>query len=127
MLAGLSTDLNPGAAGAVRIGILGDGTNNWIVIDWNAVREFGAAGNLHSFEIWIEINGNTPAGEDITINYGANNGDGDLHQATIGAENKVGNRGGNIYYNGTGTLPTATTDSLALRVTGTAQSLARRK
>jgi len=116
VLAGFWTDLNPGAAGAVRVGILGDGTNNWIVIDWAAVREYSTAGNLHSFEIWIGINGV----EDITINYGANTGDGDLHQATIGAENIFGNRGGNIFFNGTGTLPTATPDSLAARVTGTA-------
>ena len=35
---------------------------------------------------------------------------------TVGAENRFGNRGGNYYYNGTGTLPTNVTQ---LRVTGT--------
>lgn len=115
VLAGFWTDLNPGAGGAVRVAILGDGTNSWIVVDWASVREYSGQDNLHSFEMWIGINGV----EDITINYGTNTGNGDLNQATIGAENRFGNRGGNIFYNGTGTLPT-TSDSLAVRVTGTA-------
>ena len=74
------------------------------------------ASNLHSFQIWIGLASNTPSGQDITFTYGANTGNGDGGLATVGAENRFGNRGANYYYNGTGTLPTSTTE---LRVTGT--------
>jgi subtilisin family serine protease len=114
VIAAFWTDLNPAAAGAIRIATLTDGSDTWIVVDWQGVREFSTAGNLHSFEIWIGINGDTHPAEDVSIAYGPNTGSGDNGRLTVGAENKVGNRGGNIYFNGTGTLPVNGTQ---LRVT----------
>jgi subtilisin family serine protease len=106
------TDLNPGAAGAMRIATLTDGVDTWIVIDWDGVREFSTAGNLHTFELWIGINGV----EDITYAYGDNVGNGDGGFLSVGAENRFGNSGQNTYFNGTGTLPSNGND---LRVTTT--------
>ena len=50
------------AGGALRVAALTDGTNSWVVLDWEAVREFSAA-RVNSFQIWIGINGV----EDITL------------------------------------------------------------
>jgi hypothetical protein len=116
VLAPFWTDLNPGAAGALRIGLRPIGANTWLVLDWEGVPEYSTASNTHSFQIWIGLNSNTPSGQDISFTYGPNTGNGDLGFATVGAENRFGNRGGNSYYNGTGTLPV---NGAQLRVTGT--------
>jgi hypothetical protein len=116
VLAGFWTDLNPAAAGAIRITVLTDGIDNWIVVDWAGVREFSTASNLHSFEIWIGINGNSTPGSDVSYAYGVNTGTGDGGFASVGAENRFGNRGNNTYFDGTGTLPANGTE---LRVTST--------
>jgi hypothetical protein len=110
------TDLNPAAAGVIRIDILTDGANDWIVVDWAAVREFSTAGNTHSFELWIGLNGDANPGEDISYAYGPNTGNGDLGFTSVGVENRFGNRGNNTYFNGTGTLPSNGTQ---LRVSST--------
>jgi hypothetical protein len=89
------------------------------VVDWDGVREFSTAGNLHSFEIWIGLNTNTNPGEDISFAYGLNTGNGDLGFASVGVENRFGNRGNNTYFNGAGTLPV---DGTELRVTSTPPS-----
>jgi hypothetical protein len=115
-LAAFWTDLNPAAAGAVRIGTLSDGADTWIVIDWEAVREFSLP-RLNSFQIWIGVNSDANPAEDISYAYGTIQGNGDGGFLSVGAENRFGNRGQSTYYNGTGTLPSNGTQ---LRVTGTA-------
>jgi len=120
VLAPFWTDLNPGAAGGVRIASLTDGVDTWIVIDWEGVKEYSTA-NTASFQVWIGIDGDTHPGEDISYAYGTIQGNGDLGLLTVGAENKFGNRGGNYYYNGSGSLPANGTQ---LRVTGTPGVLA---
>jgi uncharacterized repeat protein (TIGR01451 family) len=117
VLAPFWTDLDPGEAGAMYAGILTDGVNDWLILEWAGVPEWGTPANLHSFQIWIGLDGNTPAGQDITFTYGDNTGTGTGGLATVGAENRYGNSGGNWYYNGTGTLPVAGTE---LRVTASA-------
>ena len=117
------SDLNPGAAGAIRIGTLTDGSDTWIVADWEAVREFSTAGNTHSMQVWIGVNGDANPGEDVSYAYGPNTGAGDGNLATVGAENRFGNRGGNIYYNGTGTLPTNGTQLRVTTTPGTSSSI----
>jgi hypothetical protein len=114
VLAPFWTDLNPAAAGELRIGTLTDGNDTWIVVDWSAVREFSTASNLHSFEIWIGIREDDDPGPDITYVYGPNLGNGDGGFLTVGAENFDGTSGGTTYFNGTGSLPTNGTQ---LRVT----------
>ena len=115
VLAPFWTDLNPAAAGALRIAVLTDGLDTWIVMDWAGVREFSTA-NSNSFEVWIGVNGDANPAEDITFAYGPIAGSGDLGFLTVGAENKLGTRGQNYRYNGAGTLPAAGTE---LRVTTT--------
>jgi subtilisin family serine protease len=104
VLAPFWTDLNPSAGGSMRVGTLTDGVNTWLVVDWAAVREYSST-NTASFQIWIGLNGS----EDISFTYGTIQGNGDSGFLTVGAENEFGNRGGNAYFNGTGTLPAAGT------------------
>lgn len=104
VLAPFWTDLNPGAAGAVRIVVLTDGSDSWIVVDWDAVREFSAP-NLASFQVWIGIDNDAHPQQDISFGYGTIMGNGDGGLLSVGAENRFGNRGATVYYNGTGTLP----------------------
>jgi subtilisin family serine protease len=98
VLAPYWTDLNPpaGAAGSgVRIGILTDGVNDWLVVDWENVPVF-TGGATRSFQMWIGLVGNTPAGDDITFAYGSNIGPGDSGSGlNSGAENRDGTSGKN--------------------------------
>lgn len=110
VLAPYWTDLNPAAGGAMRIAILTDGVRQWLVSDWENVREYGS-GRPNSFQVWIRLG----TVEDITFTYG-NVNDGDGGFLTVGAENEFGNSGQNYYYNGQGVLPTAGTE---LRVSST--------
>jgi len=111
VLAPFWSDLNPGVGGAVRIGILSGGGQSWIVIDYDAAKEYSTS-NADSFEVWIGINGV----EDITFTYGLLEGNGDSGFMTVGVENLFGNRGANYYVDGSGTLPVEGTELL---VTGT--------
>jgi subtilisin family serine protease len=93
VLAPLWTDLD-GGAGSIpgqgfRIGILGDGTNNWIVGEWN-VHVFGAPSNTDTFEAWIGINGT----QDISYTYGTLNDPG--LPFAVGAENADGTAGSTV-------------------------------
>lgn len=109
VLAPFWTDLNPSAGGAARIGVLTDGINDWLVIDYAAVKEYSTT-KTASFEVWIGLNGT----EDVSFAYGTVQGNGDLGFLTVGAENSTGSRGENYYVDGTGTLPALNTE---LRVT----------
>jgi hypothetical protein len=100
VLAPYWTDLNPpaGAAGSgVRIAVLTDNVtgNDWIVVDWENVPVF-TSGAPRSFQMWIGLVGNTPAGDDITFAYGGNIGPGDGPSGlNSGAENRDGTSGKN--------------------------------
>ena len=101
VLAPFWTDLNPGASGRVLIQLLGDGTNSWIVVEWESVSNFGD-GETNTAQIWIGYTGGV---EDISFVYGADVSDGDGSLLTVGAENEFGNSGGTTYFNGVGTPP----------------------
>ena len=115
VLAPFWTDLDPGAGGAMRVTTLSDGVDTWIVMDWDAVKYYSTA-QTASFQIWIRTHRITSPEEDITFTYGPSlgNGDGGL---TVGAENDLGNRGANRYFNGTGTLPAAGVTELRVTTT----------
>ena len=99
VLAPFWTDLTPGASGAIRIGTLTDGTNTWIVVDWNNMQNFSDP-TLNTFEAWLRVGGV----EDISFAYGSvGSGNGGL--LTVGAENLLGDTGANYYFNGAGLLP----------------------
>jgi hypothetical protein len=111
-LAPLWSDLNPAGGGSIRIANLSGGSFHWLVIDWDAVKNFGNA-TTHSFEIWIQQDGSGfgtgPGSEGITYSYGPNqtfpgdgpglgnagSGDPDSGQ-NWGAENRDGSSGQNI-------------------------------
>ena len=115
VLAPFWTDLDPESAGALYIAVVTDGSDDWVVLDWENVTEFSSL-NSNSFEIWIGLNGDANPGEDISYVYGTIGGSGNGGLLTVGAENKFGTHGQNYYFNGTGTLPALGTQ---LRVTTT--------
>jgi subtilisin family serine protease len=97
VLAPYWTDLNPGFGGALRAGVLTDGVNDWLILDWENVPEY-TDGGANSFQIWIGLNGD----EDISFTYGPVDS-GDYGYLTVGAENAYGSSGQNWYVDGTGT------------------------
>ncbi|MFC7596436.1 S8 family serine peptidase [Terrabacter sp. GCM10028922] len=121
VLAPFWTDLNPAAAGALRVSTLTDGQDTWIVVDWEGVREFSQP-RLASFQTWIGINGDAHPGTDVSYAFGTIQGNGDGGFLTVGAENSSGSRGQNTYYNGTGTPPANGTQLVVGSVPGTAGS-----
>lgn len=113
VLAPFWTDLNLGAGGAMRVAVLTNGTQNWLVLDWETAPNF-SDGETNSFQIWIGQNGV----EDISFTYGPNLSDGDLGFLTVGAENSFGNAGSSFYVNGEGTLPTPATQLVVVSTAG---------
>lgn len=99
-LAPFWTDLNPVFGGRVLLNTLGDGTNSWIVVEWESVSNWGD-GETNTFQVWIGYNGV----EDISYVYGTDISDGDGGFLTVGAENAYGNSGGTVYLDGAGTPP----------------------
>jgi hypothetical protein len=99
VLAPFWTDLTPAATGGVRIGILTDGADSWIVVDWAGVREF-SLDLRSSFEVWIGTNTDANPEQDISFTYGPIGGTGDGSRLTVGAENRLGNRGASYYFDG---------------------------
>jgi subtilisin family serine protease len=115
VLAPFWTDLNPAAGGALRAGTLTDGVNTWLVLDWEAVKEYSSTATA-SFQIWIDLDDT----EGISYTYGTLQGNGDGGFLTVGAENAFGNRGASYYADGVGTLPAAGTELQVSSVPGQA-------
>lgn len=113
VLAPFWTDLDPGAGGTVRVNVLSDGVSSWTVVEWEAVPEW-STGRRASFQVWIGVDGV----QDISYTYDTIAGNGDGGLLTVGAENRFGNRGGNQYVNGTGTLPGAGTSLVVTSTPG---------
>jgi subtilisin family serine protease len=93
------TDLNPSFGGNMYAASITDGTDNWIVCDWESVRNYDTA-DTHTFEVWIRLpggTGGTGAGsEQITMNYGANgvqDPDNPPGDSNWGGENRDGSSG----------------------------------
>jgi hypothetical protein len=95
------SDLNPPAGGGVRIATLTDGSSSWLVVDYNAVRNFGDP-TTHTGELWFRLAsgaaGTGPSSEQVTISYeAANAASGDSGSGiNWGAENRDGTSGQNI-------------------------------
>ncbi len=116
VLAPFWTDLNPAIAGAtMRIGVLTDGVDDWIVAEWDNVPNFSNSGQRNFFQVWIGVIGDGNPGEDISYAFGPAVTGGDLGFLTVGAENRFGNRGNNLFFDGT-----APTPGFEARVTSTA-------
>lgn len=115
LLAPFWTDLNPAAGGAVRVGVVSDGVDRWLVIDYEAVPNFSSPTQTNTFQIWLGIT----QPDDVSFTYGATTaGDGGF--VTVGAENEAGSTGTTIFLNGSPAgarpRPTNTTD-YEIRVT----------
>jgi subtilisin family serine protease len=81
-----------------RIGTLTDGSDTWIVIDWEDVATFGTCAttcDMHSFQIWIGVSGDANPGEDVTMAHGSL-GTGAGNPVNAGAENRDGSSGVNF-------------------------------
>jgi hypothetical protein len=121
VLAPFWSDLNVASApagGGIRVGILTDNVNNWLVIEWDKVPNYSNAAQLNTFQIWIGLLGDATNTEDITFTYGAVTG-GDGGFLTVGAENKFGNRGDAVYFDGVGMAPAPSTSGYEVLVSST--------
>jgi len=114
VLAAFWTDLNPSVGGNYYAYNIGDGVNNWIVLEWEDAPNYGD-GELNSFQIWVGTDGF----EDISFTYGPTLSDGDGGWLTVGAENSFGTSGQNYYADGVGTLPVYPDNVVVFSVPGT--------
>jgi hypothetical protein len=98
------TDLNTtgGTPGnnAILVNVLGDGDADWIIVDFESVKNFSNT-TTHTGEIWIRAslaNHQGAAGEQVTMVYATGNASaGDPGSAiNWGAENRDGTSGKNI-------------------------------
>ena len=108
VLAPFWTDLDPSVGGGVRIALLSNAIDSWIVTDWEGVPQYGSV-NTDSFQVWLQ----TGATEGITFSYGWLDSVANGH-LTIGADDSTGTVGATYYFDGTGTLPASGSE---LRVT----------
>ena len=95
VLAPFWTDLNDEGAKGISVGSLTDGTNSWIVVQWDTHLFSSAAAERH-MQVWI----GTGAVQDISYGYDTATtigADGDVGVGLqIGAESKNGTQGANI-------------------------------
>jgi subtilisin family serine protease len=94
------TDLDMTSSGNWYIGILSDGVNDFLVLEWNNVPRYGDASSRATFQVWIQL-----GAENIWFAYPSNAFTGNTTNGTIGAENADASVGDMYYYNGTGTVP----------------------
>jgi subtilisin family serine protease len=97
VLAPFWTDLDGGngaiAGQGFRIGVLGDGTNNWIIVQLDEHPFNGSSSALERFQVWIGINGT----QDISYTYDSSNPLTDpAAPLQVGAENADGSAGNNV-------------------------------
>jgi hypothetical protein len=101
-MAPLWTDLNPSDGGRLLVNLLGNGVDSWIVAEWESVPNYGSDGlETNTFQVWISYT----QPDDISFVYGPDITGGTDGFATVGAENKFGNSGGMVYFDGAGTPP----------------------
>jgi hypothetical protein len=88
LVAPLWTDLDPGEGGTMKIDILTDGTNDWLILEWEDVPIFGTT-LLQSFQIWIGLDEDASPGDDITFAYGGLDDPGSAPDGAVaGVENR---------------------------------------
>jgi hypothetical protein len=84
ILAPLWTDLDGTGASGIRATVLTDGTNSWLVVEYE-VRVFGTS-DLRRFQAWVGIDDE----QDITYEYAADQTDPNGQDFLVGAENLLG-------------------------------------
>jgi hypothetical protein len=85
------TDLNPSAGGAISVGLLSDGVDDYLVIEWKGVPTYGTS-QKQSVQVWIR----TGANEGQWLEYGQVQGSGASTGLVVGAENRDGSSGASV-------------------------------
>ena len=104
ILAPFWTDLDGGGAPGISVANLGDGTNSWIVVQWE-VNVWGTS-DRRAFQIWLGINGT----QDISYEYEVPQTDPSGQPYLVGAENAAG-AGDVSAFLPTGSLRVTSTDA----------------
>ena len=89
LIAPFWTDLNPGQAGSVYYHY--DEANDWFIVEYEAVPEWGMSGSAHTFQVILHRDG--------SILYQYRSLQGDLTSVTVGIENATGSDGLQVVYN----------------------------
>jgi hypothetical protein len=84
MMAPFWTDLDGTGARGISVGVLGDGVNSWLIVQYE-VNVWGTQ-DLRRFQVWIGIDGK----QDITYAYAAPQTDPNGQDFLVGAENEIG-------------------------------------
>jgi uncharacterized repeat protein (TIGR01451 family) len=97
------TDAGDSGAGIWYGGILTDGVNDFLILEWQGVELFGVPGPTFTVQIWIQIGSSNIwfVYADIPFVPGA---------LTVGAEDIDGVAGSNYFFDGTGTPPVVGAD-----------------
>ena len=103
ILAPFWSDLNGAGAPGISVANLTDGTNSWIVVQWE-VNVYGTA-DRRAFQIWLGINGT----QDISYEYEVPQTDPNGQPYLVGAENAAGD-GDVSAFLPTGSLRVTSTD-----------------
>ncbi|HEY5489264.1 MAG TPA: S8 family serine peptidase, partial [Candidatus Limnocylindrales bacterium] len=106
VLAPYWTDLNPTFGGHIWINELTDGTNLWVVVEYQAVDVYTSL-QPRTFEVWIQTNAG-PGGERITFEYSQTGPSGEAGGLVVGAENRDGTSGVELSTPAVGTPPALT-------------------
>jgi hypothetical protein len=85
------TDLNPAAGGSISVGLLNDGVDDYIVVEWKNVLTYGTT-QAQSFQVWIRAGAN----EGQWLEYAQVTGSGASTNLVVGAENRDGSSGVNV-------------------------------
>lgn len=92
-------EVGGGTGGAIYYNILSDGTDDWFVLEWNDVAQWGdTSGKRYTFSVWIAL------GTD-RIYYSYIDMPADLGTGTVGFEDVAGEVGFTQYFNGNGQAP----------------------
>jgi hypothetical protein len=83
------TDLDPGSGGFLYAAIVTDGTDDWIVLEWEEVPTFSDHDEIHTFQLWLQTTGGV---ESNSFEYSLVEQP-DPIGLTVGAENRLGTSG----------------------------------
>jgi hypothetical protein len=89
VLAPFWTDLDPGAGGTLYAAVITDGTDDWIILEWENVPSFSDHSQVHTFQLWLQTTGGV---ESNSFEYSVVM-DPDPIGLTVGAENRDGSSG----------------------------------
>ena len=88
ILAPFWTDLDGTGAPGILVGVLTDGADDWLVVEWR-VNVFGTT-DQRRFQVWIGLADDADPEQDITFAYAAPQADPAGQDFLVGAENELG-------------------------------------